>query len=41
MIIQEETRGQVESDEHIDGVMLVGTQDEEYSKEVHDPGKRV
>lgn len=34
VVVEEEARGDVEGDEHVDGVMLVGRQDEEDSKQV-------
>lgn len=41
VVIQEQTRGYVERDEHVDGIMLVGGQDEEYTEHVHDPRQDV
>lgn len=41
MIIEEQTRRYVESDEHIDGIMLVTGQDEKYSEHVEKPGERM
>jgi len=41
VIIEEETRRDVEGDEHVDRVVLVCGQDEEDSKHVQDPAERV
>ena len=41
MIIEEETRRDVEGDEDVDGVVLVGGEDEEDGEHVHDPRRNV
>lgn len=38
VVIQEKSGGDVERDEHVDGVVLVCRQDEEDAEEVQDPG---
>ena len=41
MIIEEESAGDVEGNEHIDAVVLMSSEDEEDSKAVTQPGKGV
>lgn len=41
VIVEEETRGDVEGDEHIDGVVFMGCKDEENPKKVQHPGDGV
>ena len=41
MVVEEEAGGDVEGDEHVDGVVLVGRQDEEHAEDVEDPRGRV
>lgn len=41
VVVEEETRCDVKSDEHINGVVLVSGQDEENSEHVHDPRQDV
>ena len=41
MVVEEEAGGDVEGDEHVDGVVLVGRQDEEDAKQVKHPGDGV
>ncbi len=41
MVVQEESGGDVEGDEDVDGVVFVCRQDEEDAKQVEDPGERV
>lgn len=41
MIVQKEARGDVEGHKHIDGVVLVGSQNEEDAEHVEQPGERV
>lgn len=41
MVIQEESCGDVERDENVNGVMLVRSQDEENAKEIENPGQCV
>ena len=41
MIIEEESAGDVEGNEHIDAVVLMSSEDEEDSKAVTQPGKCV
>ena len=41
MIIEEQSAGDVECDEHIDAVVLMSSEDEEDSKAVTQPGKCV
>lgn len=41
VVVQEEPGGDVEGDEHVDGVVLVSGQDEEDAEEVQDPGQGV
>lgn len=41
MVVQEESGSDVESYEHIDGVVFVCSQDEEDTEEIQDPGQRV
>lgn len=41
MIVEEETRRDVERDEHVDGVVLVRRQDEEDAEHVHHPRQDV
>lgn len=41
VVVQEQTRGDVERNEDIDGVVLVGRQDEEDPEQVQHPGQRV
>lgn len=38
VVIQEKSGGDVERDEHVNGVVLVCSQDEEDSKEIQNPG---
>lgn len=37
MVVQEQSSGEVEGDENINGVVLVGSQDEEYPKQIQHP----
>lgn len=37
VIVEEEAGGDIEGDEDVDGVVLVGRQDEEDAKQVQDP----
>lgn len=41
VVVQEESRGDVERDENINRVMLVCSQDEENAKEIENPGQGV
>lgn len=41
VVVQEESGGDVEGDEDVDGVMLVRRQDEEDAEQVEDPRERV
>lgn len=41
VIVEEEASGDVEGDEHVDGVVLVSRQDEENPKQVEHPGDGV
>lgn len=41
MVVQEESGGDVERDEHVDGVVFVCGQDEEDAEEIQDPGQCV
>jgi len=41
VVIQEESTGDVEGDEHVDGVVLVSGQQEEDGEQVRYPGERV
>lgn len=41
VVVQEESGGDVEGDEDVDGVMLVSRQDEEDPEQVQDPRQRV
>ena len=41
MVVQEESGGDVEGDEDVDGVVLMGGQDEEDAKQVEDPRQGV
>lgn len=41
VVVKEEPRGDVESDEHVDGVMFVCGEDEEDAEHVQQPGGRV
>lgn len=41
MVVQEESRGDVERYENINGVVLVCSQDEENAKEIQNPGQGV
>lgn len=41
MVVEEEASGDVEGDEHVDGVVLVSRQDEEDPKKVQNPGNGV
>jgi len=41
VVVEEEAAGDVEGDEHVDGVVLVRGQYEEYSEAVADPGEGV
>lgn len=41
MVVQEESCGDVERDENVNGVMLVCSQDEENAKEIENPGQGV
>ena len=41
MVIQEQSAGDVEGNEHIDAVMLMSSEDEEDSKAITQPGKGV
>ena len=41
MVVQEESGGDVEGDEDVDGVVLVRGQDEEDAKQVEDPRQGV
>lgn len=38
MIVQEESGGDVEGDEYIDGIVFVSSKDEEDPKKIQDPG---
>ena len=41
VVVEEQPRGDVERNEHVDGVVLVSGEDEEYRKHVEDPADRV
>ena len=41
VVVEEEPRGDVERDEDVDGVVLVGGEDEEDGEHVEDPAERV
>lgn len=41
MVVEEEARGDVERDEHVNGVVLVRRQDEEDPEHVHHPRQDV
>ena len=41
MVVEEEPRGDVEGDEHVDAVVLVRRQDEEDAEAVEEPGEGV
>lgn len=41
VVVEEEPRGDVECDEHVDTVVLVRREDEEYSKHIHHPRQDV
>lgn len=41
VVIEEETRGDVERDEHVDGVVFVRCKNEEYPEHIHHPRQDV
>lgn len=41
MVVQKESCGDIKGNEHINGIVFMGSQDEEDSKEVENPGERV
>ena len=41
MVVEEESAGDVEGDEDVDAVVLMGGEDEEDAEAVEQPGKRV
>ena len=41
MVVEEESAGDVEGDEHVNAVMLMGGKDEKDAEAVEQPGKRV
>ena len=41
MVVEEESAGDVEGDEDVNAVMLMGGKDEEDAEAVEQPGKRV